>query len=77
MENVEYANSQLNEIMRKYKENESNRELFFAEEREASIQKQKEENKRINQDNKKLFDQTKQTIMDAPPAHPTEGALRD
>jgi len=44
MENVEYANTQLNEIMRKYKENESNRELFFAEERETSIKAQKEEN---------------------------------
>jgi hypothetical protein len=30
MDNVEYANQQLNEIMRKYKENEANRELFFA-----------------------------------------------
>ena len=44
MDNVEYANSQLNEIMRKYKENEANRELFFAEERETSIKAQKEEN---------------------------------
>ena len=44
MENVEYANSQLNEIMRKYKENEANRELFFAEERETAIKTQKEEN---------------------------------
>jgi hypothetical protein len=46
MENVEYANTQLNEIMRKYKENEANRELFFAEERETSIKAQKEENAR-------------------------------
>ena len=46
MENVEYANTQLNEIMRKYKENEANRELFFAEERESSIKAQKEENAR-------------------------------
>jgi len=44
MDNVEYANTQLNEIMRKYKENEANRELFFAEERESSIKAQKEEN---------------------------------
>ena len=44
MENVEYANTQLNEIMRKYQENEANRELFFAEERETSIKAQKEEN---------------------------------
>ena len=67
MENVEYANQQLNEIMRKYKENEANRELFFAEEREESIKKQKEENERRKQP----------TIMDAPAVHPAEGALRD
>jgi hypothetical protein len=66
--------------MRKYKENESNRELFFAEEREASIQKQKEENNRIAQENKRsLTDEapSSASIMDAPSAHPSEGALRD
>jgi len=62
MENVEYANQQLNDIMRKYKENESNRELFFAEEREESIKKQKEE----NQKNKLP------AVMDAPAVHPAE-----
>lgn len=66
LENVEYANSQLNEIMRRYKENEANRELFFAEEKEEAIRRQKEENaKRNNQ------------LEDAStPVHPSEGALR-
>jgi hypothetical protein len=65
MENIEYANAQLNELMRKYKENEGNRELFFAEEREESIKKQKEDNAR-----RALDDASR-------PAHPSEGALRE
>ena len=68
MENVEYHNQQLNEIMRKYKENEANRELFFAEEREESIRKQKEENSK----RKETY-----AVMDAPSTHPAEGALRE
>ena len=70
MENVEYANSQLNEIMRKYKENEANRELFFAEEREASVKAQKEENAKRRAEQNQLQDLAK-------PVHPTEGAMRD
>jgi hypothetical protein len=70
MENVEYANSQLNEIMRKYKENEANRELFFAEEREMSIKAQKEENAKRRAEQNQLQDLAK-------PVHPTEGAMRD
>jgi hypothetical protein len=67
MENVEYANQQLNDIMRKYKENEANKELFFAEEREEAIKKQKEDNSKQKAQNA--------TIMDAPPIHPSEGGL--
>jgi len=67
MENVEYANAQLNEIMRKYKENESNRELFFAEEREQAIQRQREENNRRNREYENL----------STPVHPAEGAMRE
>ena len=70
MENVEYANSQLNEIMRKYKENEANRELFFAEEREASVKAQKEENAKRRAEQNQLQDLAK-------PVHPVEGAMRD
>jgi hypothetical protein len=70
MENVEYANSQLNEIMRKYKENEANRELFFAEEREMSIKAQKEENAKRRAEQNQLQDLAK-------PVHPSEGAMRD
>lgn len=93
MENVEYANTQLNEIMRKYKENEANRELFFAEERETSIKAQKEENARKRLANEAGGAGAASSILDAPasaretlsavlaaasmPAHPSEGAMRD
>ena len=69
MPEVEYAEKELNELMRRYKENESNKEMFFAEEREAKIKAQKEENERRRQMNA-LEDAAK-------PVHPTEGALRD
>lgn len=81
MENVEYANAQLNEIMRKYKENEANRELFFAEEREAAIKAQKEENEKRKLENARSEEDRKKSsamaVMDAPAAHPSEGAIRD
>jgi Family of unknown function (DUF5832) len=67
MENVEYANAQLNEIMRRYKENEANKELFFAEEREEAVRRQKEENAKRN--SSALEDASK-------PVHPSEGAMR-
>jgi hypothetical protein len=86
---VEYANTQLNEIMRKYKENEANRELFFAEERESSIKAQKEENARKRMENStggpSILDapasarETLSTVLAAAsmPTHPSEGAMRD
>jgi hypothetical protein len=82
MPEVEYAEKELNELMRKYKENEANKEIFFAEEREAKIKAQKEENARRRQ----------QAALEAAgagaapaledsvavPVHPTEkGVLRD
>lgn len=44
MPEVEYAEKELNEMMRKYKENEVNKELFFEEEKAEKIKKQREEN---------------------------------
>ena len=70
MENVEYANSQLNEIMRKYKENEGNRELFFAEEREGAMKAQREENA------KRRAEQAQLKALEAP-VHPAEGGMRE
>ena len=65
MPEVEYAEKELNELMRKYKENEANKEMFFAEEREAKIKAQKEEN-----------EARKKALLDTP-VHPTEGAIRE
>jgi hypothetical protein len=44
MPEVEYAEKELNELMRKYKENEVNREIFFEEEKQAKIEAQRKEN---------------------------------
>lgn len=44
MPEVEYAEKELNELMRKYKENEVNREIFFEEEKQAKIDAQRKEN---------------------------------
>lgn len=81
MPEVDYAERELNEIMRRYKENEINKELFFAEEREAAIQKQKEENKRRKEQaalgSGGAASGSVPTIMDAPAVHPTEGAIRE
>jgi hypothetical protein len=73
MPEVEYAEKELNELMRKYKENESNKELFFAEQREESIKSQKEENERRRQANA-----SEKALEDASmPVHPTEGVMRE
>ena len=80
MPEVEYAEKELNELMRKYKENETNREIFFEEEKAEKIKTQKEENERRRKqaledagqaDLKQLADSIEL------PVHPTEGALRD
>jgi len=78
MPEVEYAEKELNELMRKYKENESNKEMFFAEQREESIKKQKEENERRKKANALESEQEKKALEDASkPVHPSEGALRE
>jgi hypothetical protein len=77
MPEVEYAEKELNELMRKYKENESNKEIFFAEEREAKIKAQKEENERRKKQNAAAAAGALEDTV-AVPVHPTEnGVLRD
>jgi hypothetical protein len=46
MPEVEYAEKELNELMRKYKENEVNKDIFFEEEKAEKIKSQREENER-------------------------------
>jgi hypothetical protein len=84
MPEVEYAEKELNELMRKYKENEVNRDIFFEEEKQQKIEAQKKENdqrrKQAVEDQKRdagvaqLTDLTEQfnTAL-----HPSEGAIRD
>lgn len=49
MPEVEYAEKELNELMRKYKENEVNRDIFFEEEKAEKIKQQREENRKRQQ----------------------------
>ena len=84
MPEVEYAEKELNEMMRKYKENEVNREIFFEEEKAQRIEAQKKENEERR---RKALEDAKadagladmndvsRAIEDA--VHPSEGAVRD
>lgn len=85
MPEVEYAEKELNELMRKYKENEVNREIFFEEEKTQRIQAQKKENEERR---KKALEDAKADagVADTSdigaaiqmPVHPSEGgAPRD
>jgi hypothetical protein len=80
MPEVEYAEKELNELMRKYKENEVNKDIFFEEEKAAKIAAQREENKKRQQ--KALEDAKADAgLADAQdlsqaisvPVHPVEG----
>jgi hypothetical protein len=86
MPEVEYAEKELNELMRKYKENETNREIFFEEEKATKIEKQKKENAERNRKTiESMAAETAasgndtQQIQDSieTPVHPTEGGVRD
>lgn len=86
MPEVEYAEKELNELMRKYKENEVNRDIFFEEEKAQKIEAQRKENaerKRKNLEESSQEEKTATlTIADLTkqfdtPLHPSEGAIRD
>ena len=80
MPEVEYAEKELNELMRKYKENEVNREIFFEEEKAEKIRLQKEENEKKRKqaftdqglaDTRQIEDALQSSV------HPSEGGIRD
>jgi hypothetical protein len=76
MPEVQYAEKELNELMRRYKENETNKEIFFADEREAKIKAQKDENEKRRKAN--AAEVAAKQLEDASKAvHPSEGALRE
>jgi len=79
MPEVEYAEKELNELMRKYKENEANKEMFFAEEREAKIKAQKEENERRKRANQIGGGSSESKMLEdaSAPVHPSEGNIRE
>ena len=72
MPEVEYAEQELNEMMRKYKENEVNKDIFFDERKNEKIEDQKRENEKRR---KELQEQ--KAIMDSEPIHPAEGGIRE
>jgi hypothetical protein len=72
MPEVEYAEKELNEMMRKYKENEINKDIFFDERKNEKIEDQKKENEK----RRKEMEEQK-TLMDQPPIHPAEGGFRE
>ena len=80
MPEVEYAEKELNELMRKYKENEVNREIFFEEEKTAKMEAQRKENearkKKALEDAKKdggLADAEDLSSAITTNVHPAEG----
>ena len=78
MPEVEYAEQELNELMRKYKENEANREMFFEEEKAEKIKAQRVENEKRKA---KVLEDSEETkaLKDSleTPIHPSEGGIRE
>jgi hypothetical protein len=78
VQEVEYAEKELNEMMRKYKENEVNKDIFFEERKQEKIEDQKKENaKRRAEAAAEKEKESALSILDNPPVHPTEGAIRE
>ena len=78
MPEVEYAEQELNELMRKYKENEANREMFFEEEKAEKIKNQRVENEKRKAkalEDSQATQELKAGIEMA--VHPSEGAIRE
>jgi hypothetical protein len=70
MPEVEYAEQELNEMMRKYKENEVNKDIFFDERKNEKIEDQKKENEKRRKEMQQL-------LLESPPIHPAEGGIRE
>jgi hypothetical protein len=80
MPEVEYAEKELNELMRKYKENEINKDIFFEERKAEKIEEQKKENAKrkaqlADKGQADVSDLSK-ALQDAP-VHPAEGGIRE
>jgi hypothetical protein len=81
MPEVEYAEQELNEMMRKYKENELNKDIFFEERKAEKIAEQKKENderKKKALEDKGLADvAAMKAALENAPVHPSEGGIRE
>jgi hypothetical protein len=80
MPEVEYAEKELNELMRKYKENEVNKDIFFEERKAEKIEDQKKENEKRKQALKDKGQAELEDIkqaLDSEPIHPAEGGIRE
>jgi hypothetical protein len=51
LENQEYSETQLNTIMKKYKENQENRDVFYTERKDEKIRKANDEASKIRENN--------------------------
>ena len=81
MPEVEYAEKELNELMRKYKENEVNKDIFFEERKNEKMEEQRKDNEKKRR--QALADKgaadlvdIKKSLEDAP-VHPAEGGIRE
>ena len=81
MPEVEYAEKELNELMRKYKENEMNKDIFFEERKAEKIEEQKKENAKrktaLADKGQAQLEDISQAISGAAPVHPAEGGIRE
>ena len=80
MPEVEYAEKELNEMMRKYKENEMNKDIFFEERKNEKMEQQRKDNAKHKAE---LADKGQAELKDVAsalvnaPIHPAEGGLRE
>ena len=79
MPDVEYAEKELNELMRKYKENEVNKDIFFEERKKEKMEEQKKENAKRKQalaDKGEVDLSEIRKVLEDSPVHPAEGGIR-
>lgn len=81
MPEVEYAEKELNEMMRKYKENELNKDIFFEERKNEKMEEQRKENAKrkaeLADKGQAELKEVANTLENAAPIHPAEGGLRE
>lgn len=80
MPDVEYAEKELNELMRKYKENEVNKDIFFEERKKEKMEEQKKDNAKRKQalaDKGEVDLSDIRKVLEDSPVHPAEGGIRE